>query len=153
MLVRNLFIFFGEISIHILGPIFSWIIHYFLLLLISLYMLFINLLEKWFANISSHFLCFLFILLNFHIFDEEKVVIVMYSFQFSSVARSCLTLCDPMNHSTPGLLDHHQLPESTQTHVHWVSDAIQPYHPLSSPSPHLQFFPASGSFKWVSSSH
>ena len=53
----------------------------------------------------------------------------------SSVAQSCPTLCDPMNHSTPGLPVHHQLPESTQTHVHCVSDAIQPSHPLSSPSP------------------
>ena len=57
------------------------------------------------------------------------------SVQFRSVAQSCLTLCDPMNHSTPGLPVHHQLPESTQTHVHRVSDAIQPSHPLSSPSP------------------
>ena len=55
--------------------------------------------------------------------------------QFSSVTQSCLTLCNPMNHSTPGLPVHHQLLESTQTHVHCVSDAIQPYHPLSSPSP------------------
>ena len=55
--------------------------------------------------------------------------------QFSSVAQSCPTLCDPMNCSTPGLLVHHQLPESTQTHVHRVGDAIQPSHPLSSPSP------------------
>ena len=53
----------------------------------------------------------------------------------SSVAQSCLTLCNPMNCSTPGLPVHHQLPESTQTHVHCVSDAIQPSHPLSSPSP------------------
>ena len=56
-------------------------------------------------------------------------------FQFSSVAQSCLTLCDPMNHSTPGIPAHQQLPEFTQTHVHRVSDAIQPSHPLSSPSP------------------
>ena len=55
--------------------------------------------------------------------------------QFSSITQSCLTLCDPMNHSTPGLPVHHQLPEFTQTHVHWVGDAIQPSHPLSSPSP------------------
>ena len=55
--------------------------------------------------------------------------------QFSSVTQSCLTLCDPMNHSTLGLPVHHQLLESTQTHVHWVDDAIQPSHPLSSPSP------------------
>ena len=54
--------------------------------------------------------------------------------QFSSVAQSCLTLCDPMNCSTQGLPVHHQLPEFTQTHVHRVSDAIQPSHPLSSPS-------------------
>ena len=56
------------------------------------------------------------------------------SVQFSSVSQSCLTLCEPMNHSTPGLPVHHQLPEFTQTHVHQVSDAIQPSHPLSSPS-------------------
>jgi len=55
--------------------------------------------------------------------------------QFSSVTQSCPTLCDPMNHSTPGLPVHHQLLEFTQTHVHRVSDAIQPSHPLSSPSP------------------
>ena len=65
-----------------------------------------------------------------------------------------LTLCDPMNRSTPGLPVHHQLPESTQTQVHWVGDAIQPSHPLSSPSP-----PApnpsqhQGLFQWVNSSH
>ena len=54
--------------------------------------------------------------------------------QLSSVAQSCPTLCNPMNHSTSGLPVHHQLPEFTQTHVHPVSDAIQPSHPLSSPS-------------------
>ena len=57
------------------------------------------------------------------------------SVQFSSVAQSCPTLCDPMNCKTPGLRVHHQLPEFTQTHVHQVSDTIQPSHPLSSPSP------------------
>ena len=55
--------------------------------------------------------------------------------QFSSVTQSCLTLCDPINCSMPGLVVHQQLPESTQTHVQWVGDAIQPSHPLSSPSP------------------
>ena len=55
--------------------------------------------------------------------------------QFSSVAQSCPTLCDPMNRSTPGLPVHHQFPEFTQTHVHQVGDAIQPSHPLPSPSP------------------
>ena len=57
------------------------------------------------------------------------------SVQFSSVTQSCPTLCDPVNRSTPGLPVHHQLLEFTQTHVHRVSDAIQPSHPLSSPSP------------------
>ena len=57
-----------------------------------------------------------------------------FNIQFSSVAQSCLTLCDPMNRSMPGLPDHHQLLKSTQTHVHRVGDAIQPSHPLSSPS-------------------
>ena len=56
-------------------------------------------------------------------------------YQIRSVAQSCLTLCDPMNRSTLGLPVHHQLPEFTETHVHWVSDAIQPSHPLLSPSP------------------
>ena len=56
-------------------------------------------------------------------------------YQFSLVAQLCPTLCDPMNRSTPGLPNHHQLPECTQTHVHCVSDAIQPSHLLSSPSP------------------
>ena len=60
---------------------------------------------------------------------------VWSSVQFSSVAQSCPTLYDPMNRSTPGLSVHHQFPEITQTHVHQVGDAIQPSHPLSSPSP------------------
>ena len=75
------------------------------------------------------------------------------SFQFSSVAQSCQTLCDSMNHSTSGLPIHHQLPEFTQTHVHGVSDAIRPSHPLSSPSPALNLPQHQGLFKWVSSPH
>ena len=76
------------------------------------------------------------------------------SVQFSSVTQSCLTLCDPMNCSTPGLPVHHQLPESTQTHVLWVGDAIQPSHPLSSPSPPtLSLSQHQGLFQWISSSH
>ena len=64
----------------------------------------------------------------------------------SSVTQSCPTHCDPMNHSTPGLPVHHQLPELTQTRVHWVGDSIQPSHPLPfSSCP--QSFPASGSFQ------
>ena len=79
---------------------------------------------------------------------------VFSSVQFSSVAQSCLTLCDPVDHSTPGFPVHHQLPEFTQTHVLRVSDTIQPSHPLSSPSP-----PASNPsqhqslFQWVNSLH
>ena len=74
--------------------------------------------------------------------------------QFSSVAQSCPTLCDLMNHSTPGLPVHHQLLESSQTHVHWVSDAIQSSHRLSSPSPPaLNLSQHQGLFKWVSSPH
>ena len=66
---------------------------------------------------------------------NSKLVEFDSSVQFSSVAQSCPTLCDPMNHSTPGLPVHHQLQEFTQTHIHPVGDAIQPSHPLSSPSP------------------
>ena len=76
------------------------------------------------------------------------------SVQFSSVAQSCPTLCDPMNCSTWGLPVHHQLPEFTQTHVHWVGDAIQPSHPLSSPSPPAPNPSQHRSlFQWVNSSH
>ena len=68
--------------------------------------------------------------------------------QFSSFAQSCSTLCDPMNCSTPGFPIHHQLPELTQTHAHRISDAIQPFHPLPSPSPPAfnLSHPVSGSF-------
>ena len=75
--------------------------------------------------------------------------------QFSSVqSLSRVQLCDPMNHSTPGLPVHHQLQESTQTHVHWVGDAIQPSYPLLSPSPPaLNNSQHQGLFQWVRSSH
>ena len=76
------------------------------------------------------------------------------SVQFSSVAQSCLTLCNPMNCSTPGLPVHHQLLEFTQTHVHRVGDAIQPSHPLSSPSsPAPNPSQHQSLFQWVNSSH
>ena len=76
------------------------------------------------------------------------------SVQFSSVSQSCPTLCDPIDCSTPGLPVHHQLLEFTQTLVHWVGDAIQPSHPLSSPSPStFNLSQCWGLFKWVSSSH
>ena len=101
-----------------------------------------------------------FMYLNVILSGEYMFVFVIFfytipfSVQFNSVTQLCPTLCDPMNRSTPGLPVHHQLPEFTQTHVHWVCDAIQPSHPLSSPSP-----PApnpsqhQGLFQWVSSSH
>ena len=74
--------------------------------------------------------------------------------QFSSVAQSCLTLCNPVDCSTPGLPVHHQLWKFTRTHVHRVSDAIQPSHPLSSTSPTtFNLSQHQGLFQWVSSSH
>ena len=77
-----------------------------------------------------------------------------FAIQLSSVAQLCPTLCDPMDCSTPGFPVHHQLPEYTQTHVHWVGDAIQPSHPLSSPSPlAFNLSQHQGLFQWVSSSH
>ena len=89
-----------------------------------------------------------------HIHICVCVYIYISSVQFSSVTQSCQTLCDPMNHSTPGLPVHHQLLMSTQTHVRWVGDAIQPSHPLSSPSPPVPN-PSQhqGLFQWVSSLH
>ena len=77
-----------------------------------------------------------------------------YLYQFSSVAQSCLTLCNPVDCSTPGLPVHHQLPEFTQTQVHRISDAFQPSHPLSYPSPPvLNLSQHQDLFKWVSSSN
>ena len=78
---------------------------------------------------------------------------IMASSPFSSVQFNCSDVCDPMDCSTPGLPVHHQLPECTQTHVHWVSDAIQTFHPLLSPSPALNLSQNQGLFKWASSSH
>ena len=74
--------------------------------------------------------------------------------QFSSITQLWLTLCNPMDCSTPGLPVHHQLPEFIQTHVHWVGGAIQPSHPLLSPSPPtFNLSQHQGLFKWVNSSH
>ena len=82
----------------------------------------------------------------------DVTLLYMKGYQFSSVTQSCLTLCDHMNRSTPGLPVHHQLPESTQNRGHRVSDAIQPSHPLSSPSPpDLNLSQHQGLFKLVSS--
>ena len=90
--------------------------------------------------------------------DKEVVVHIhnglFSSVQFSSVAQLCPTLCDPVNHSTPGLPVHHHLSEFTQTHVHQVRDAIQPSHPRSSPSPPAPNPSQHQSlFQWVNTSH
>ena len=93
--------------------------------------------------------------LVYYVWCEAQEFAFLTSSQIRSVTQSCLTLCDPMNHSTPGLPVHHQLPEFTETHVHRVSDAIHPSHPLSSPSPlapnpsqHQSLFPMSQPFTW-----
>ena len=88
--------------------------------------------------------------INWYLFFQWLYFIL----QFSSVAQSCPTLCDPMDCNMPGLPIHHQLLEFTQTHIHWVGDAIQPSHLLSSPSPlALNLSLHQGLFQWVRSSH
>ena len=88
-----------------------------------------------------------------NVFTSSTITAIMWSLQwpsvqFSSVAQSCPTLCNLMNYSTPGFPVQHQLPEFTQTQVHWTGEAIQPSHPQSFLfSSHLQTFPASGSFQ------
>ena len=84
--------------------------------------------------ISWHWMSFQVLLIIF-CSGSIQIFCLFWGVQFSSVTQSCPTLCDPMNRSTPGLPVHHQLPESTQTCVHWVSDATQPSHLLPSPSP------------------
>ena len=87
-------------------------------------------------------------------FFNNYLLVLFSPVQFSSVAQSCPTLCDTMNRSILGLPVHHQLPKSTQTHIHWVGDAIKPSHPLSSFSPPaFSLSQHQGHFKWVSSSH
>ena len=87
-------------------------------------------------------------------FTTENLSTASQSSQFSSIAQSCLSLCNPMDCSIPSLPVHRQLPEFTQTHVYWVGDAIQPPHSLSSPSPPaLNLSQHQGLFQWVSSSH
>ena len=91
--------------------------------------------------------CCFFLRLELHYYNH-------WPYQIRSVVQSCLTLCDPMNRSTPGLPVHHQLPEFTRTHVHRVSDAIQLSHPLSSPSPPAPNPSQHQSlFQWVNPSH
>ena len=105
--------------------LFRYPVYYFLEFLCSWLMSFIN---------SGKFLAiYMFTYLIWEILSNRSIT--PSSVQYSSVAQSCLTLCDPMDSSIPGLPVHHQLPEFTQTLVHWVGDAIQPSHPLSFPSP------------------
>ena len=85
--------------------------------------------------------------------QTEEANVYAQLLPFSPVAQSCPTLCDPVNCSMPGLPVHHQLPEFTQTHLHRVGDAIQPSHPLSSPSPALSLSQHQGLFQWVNSLH
>ena len=106
-------------------------------------------LGKWIVKIYLYAQC-----RNWKINQKPQRNIQFSSVKSSSVTQSCPTLCDPMNHSTPGLPVHHHLPEFTQTHVHRVSDAIQPSHPLSSPSPPAPNPSEHQSlFQWVNSSH
>ena len=116
----------------------------------------LDILRKW-----SHTICGPWLLLFSIMFSRFKRTVAYTSTPFisvsqavSSVTQSCPTLCDPMDCSTPGLPVHHQLPELAQTHFHRVGDAIQPSHPLVSPSPPaLNLSQHQGLFKWVSSSH
>ena len=112
------------------------------------------------ANLNSEH--FSFALRKEYIFkNKQKPLCIHYPShfqceigQFSSVTQSCSILCDPMDCSTPGFPVHHQLPKFTQTHVHRVGDAIQPSHPLSSPSPPaFNLSQHQGLFQWVNSSH
>ena len=97
-------------------------------------------------------------ILHLHSINEIKnpseSIVCKNSLQTTKFTQYCLNLCDAMNHSTQGLPVHHQLPESIQTHVHQVGDAIQPFHPLSSPSPPpFNLFHHQGLFKWLCSLH
>ena len=130
---------------------------------IYIYIFFSRTLSKFVTRFCSSPLCFsllgtisflryLLSFLSFFLFFFEAFCFLR-DIQISSVTQLCPTLCDPMDCSTPGLPVHHQFPEFTQTHVHWVSDAIQPPHPLSSPSPPaISLSQHQSLFKWVSSS-
>ena len=106
---------------------------------------------------SFKYFIFSFLFVKYSIHSRSPCCVQNVSFILTSpcgpyyciFTQLCPTLCDPMNCSMPGLPVHHQLPEITQTHVHWVSDAIQPSHPLSSPSPPAPNPPRFRVFKWT----
>ena len=103
---------------------------------------------------SSIFWTSVHVYLKLHIVISEFISCYSFlSLHLSSVSQLCLTLCNPVNRSTPGFPVHHQLPESTQTHVHWVGDAIQPSHPLSSPFLLPLIFPSIRVFSKESALH
>ena len=109
--------------------------------------------QGWSGTLQKH-CTFLFHLVPQLFQAPDGLLKLLLTPQFSSVAQSCLTLCDPMDCSTPGFLVHHHLPEFTQSHVHWVGDDIQPSHPLSSPSPPaFNLSQHQGLFQWVSCLH
>ena len=109
-----------------------------------------------YVHIFVKYAVLLFVPMDFHMCVYcPSILLLLFSVQFSSVAQSCLTLCDPTNCSTPGFPVHHQLPEFSQTHVHRVTDAIQPSHPRSPPFPpalnpsqHQSLFQSSLRMRW-----
>ena len=140
----------GNISIFISD--FSYL--YFLSVLVKVYQF------CWTFQRANIWFCWFSLLFFYFLFGLSPPYFLLFSsfcsfwFQFSSVAQSCPTLCDPMNCSMPGLPVHHQLPEFTQTYIHRVGDAIQPSHPLSSPSPPAPNPSQNQSlFQWVNSLH
>ena len=115
---------------------------------------------RWICFWILHSTPLLYVLFLWHCLTFVAIIIKLKlvrkdsSVQFSSVTQSYPTLCNPMDCSTPGFPVYHQLPELAQTHVHWVSDAVQPSHPLSSPSsPALNLSQHQNLFQWVNSSH
>ena len=149
---------YGEVSFQVLYPSFHVVeFHIFKNIYICGYKSFIRyVICRYFLSIVTWSFLFLSTSLAeqkfFNFLSTYQYFLI--SVQFSLVTQSWPTLCDPMNCSTPGLPVHHQLPEFTQTHVHRVGDAIQPSHPLSSPSPPAPNpFQHQSLFQWVNSSH
>ena len=140
--------FFGEMSIQVFCLFLNWVVclfsHWVIRVLYAGYYTLIRYRVKSMLFSSVHYILFFsvaffaarkFLILRMHNLSIFPFLLV----QLSSATHSCLTLCDPMDCSTPGFPVHHQL-QFTQTHVHWVGDAIQPSHPLHSPSPSFNLF-------------